>query len=93
MDKIMDKDKVKRVDTFKSGRFAFSWNYSSEAILELQVRASILYRTIADLPILPDLASKLEEDVIRRSIFGTAAIEGNQLTEEQVGEVLELFPE
>ena len=89
----MDKSKVKKVDTFKSGRFPFSWNYSSEAILELQVRASILYRTIADLPILPDLASKLEEDVIRRSIFGTAAIEGNPLTEEQVGEVLELFPE
>lgn len=89
----MDKDKVKKVDTFKSGRFAFSWNYSSEAILELQIRASILYQTIADLPILPDLASKLEEDVIRRSIFGTAAIEGNPLTEEQVGEVLELFPE
>ena len=89
----MDKSKVEKVDTFKSGRFAFSWNYSSEAILELQVRASILYRTIADLPILPDLASKLEEDVIRRSIFGTAAIEGNPLTEEQVGEVLELFPE
>ena len=92
MDKTMDKEKVKKVDTFKSGRFAFSWNYSSEAILELQVRSRILDQTIVDLPILPGLASQLEEEVIRRSIFATAAIEGNPLTEEQVGEILELFP-
>ena len=61
--------------------------------MELDLRAKILYATIVDLPILPTLSSKLEEDVIRRSIFGTAAIEGNPLTEEQVQGVLELSPE
>ncbi len=89
----MDRNKVEKVDTFKSGRFAFSRYYSPERILELDLRAKILYATIVDLPILPTLSSKLEEDVIRRSIYGTAAIEGNPLTEEQVQGVLELSPE
>ena len=37
---------------------------------------------------LPWFAAKLEEDTIRRAIHSTAAIEGNPLSEEQVGEIL-----
>jgi Fic family protein len=40
------------------------------------------------LPILPDFASRLQEEVILKSIFGTAAIEGNPLSEEKVSELL-----
>jgi len=81
-------DKSVTVDTFKSGPFHFSAGYDQGKLMGLLVEARILSRTIADLPILPDLASRLEEDIIRRSIFGTAAIEGNPLTEEEVSNVL-----
>lgn len=79
---------TKRVDTFISGPFIFSCKYSSEKLSELLIEAKILYRTVADLPILPDVSSRLEEEVICRSIFGTAAIEGNPLTEEEVANIL-----
>lgn len=78
----------KRVDTFKSGPFVFSLNYNKTKLNGLLVEAKILYRTVADIPILPDLAARLEEDLIKRSIFGTAAIEGNPLSEDDVKKVL-----
>jgi Fic family protein len=43
---------------------------------------------VKDLPILPELSSNLEQELIRRSIFGTAAIEGNPLTEDKVDEII-----
>ena len=39
--------------------------------------------------LLPDWAASLEEELIRRSIFSTAAIEGNPLQEEEVGRIIE----
>jgi Fic family protein len=74
--------------THKAGKFEFSCEYDEQRIRPLQVEAQVLYRTVADLPILPDMASQLEEELIRRSIFGTAAIEGNSLSQEQVDVVL-----
>jgi Fic family protein len=65
--------------------------YVKKVIRELQplrIEAQILYETVKDLPILPDLATNMEQDLIRRSIFGTAAIEGNPLTEERVGQIV-----
>ncbi|MCG7853802.1 MAG: hypothetical protein MIO92_14880, partial [Methanosarcinaceae archaeon] len=41
------------------------------------------------MPILPAWAVHLEEDLIRRSIFSTTAIEGNPLKEEEVGKIIE----
>lgn len=84
----MDNNAVKKVLTFKSGQFVFSRNFSIEKIPSYLIEAKVLYRTVNDLPILPDLAARLEEELIRRSIFGTAAIEGNPLTEEKVAEIL-----
>lgn len=84
----MDKNLVKIVKTFKSGYFTFSARFSHEELIELLTTARILASTIRDIPILPKWAAHLEEEVVRRSIFGTAAIEGNPLTEEQVGEIL-----
>jgi len=52
------------------------------------VEARILYRTVIDLPILPQLAAQIGEEAIIKSIFGTAAIEGNPLKEEEVAEIL-----
>lgn len=79
---------MKRIFTLRSGYFNFIHEFSTEALTPLLVEATVLYKTVADLPILPELSSKLHEELIRRSIFGTAAIEGNPLTEEKVGEII-----
>jgi len=87
-DKSMDKNVVKKVLTYKSGKFVFSKKFSEEKLSHLLIEAGVLYSTISELPILPNLASQLEEELIRRSIFTTAAIEGNPLTEEEVANVI-----
>lgn len=79
---------IKKVGTFKSGPFIFSRMYSLRKITPLRIEAEILYETIKDLPILPQLATSLEQALIRRSIHGTAAIEGNPLTEDRVSEII-----
>ena len=84
----MDNIYVKKVMTFKSGKFVFSRKFSVRELQPLRIEAQILYETVKDLPILPDLATNMEQDLIRRSIFGTAAIEGNPLTEERVGQIV-----
>jgi len=84
----MDNNFVKKVLTFKSGEFIFSREYDPLRVLYPLAKASTLCETINDLPILPHLATKLEEELIVKSIFGTAAIEGNPLKEDQVAEVL-----
>lgn len=74
--------------TCKSGRFVFSSKYSSEALAEHLITVRILYNTVVDLPILPEMAARIEGEIIRRSIFGTAAIEGNPLPEDRVAEII-----
>ena len=85
----MDKIPAQKVETFKSGHFVFSSRYDKNQVSELLAKADNLYTTIKELPILPSMASELEEEIIRRAIFGTAALEGNPLTEEQVAAVIE----
>lgn len=84
----MDNNRVIKIKTVASGPFVFSWLYSEEQIKPLLIEADVLYRTMSDLPILPSMFSQLNEDIIRKSIFGTAALEGNPLDEERVGEIL-----
>ena len=86
----MDKNLIIKVMTFKSGKFVFSRKYDKAKIIELLVEARVLYQTVVDLPILPNIFSQIEEEVIIRSIFGTAAIEGNPLSEERVAEILKM---
>jgi len=71
--------------TFKSGKFYFSDIYDEAKINNLLVRAIVLNETVVDLPILPELSSHLEADIMYRSISGTAMIEGNPITGEDVG--------
>ncbi len=84
----MDKNKLTKVMTFKSGQFVFSRSYNEQKLESKLSQVDMLYHTVAELPILPDRASRLEEDIIRRSIFGTAAIEGNPLSEGEVETLL-----
>lgn len=79
---------VSKVLTFKSGAVALSRSFQRDEIRENIVRFESLFQALAALPILPNIAAKLDADLIRRSIFGTAAIEGNPLSEERVAELL-----
>jgi Fic family protein len=84
----MDDNIVKKVLTFKSGNFVLSRKYDEGKLLPSLLEAKILYETVKDLPILPELSAQIEEELIRRSIFGTAALEGNPLTEERVEQII-----
>ncbi len=85
----MDKNLVKKIPTFKSGNFVFSQKCSFNEIFPLLVEAQITYKTLSDLPILPEWSSRFEEEIIRRSIFGTAALEGNPLKEDEVAKIID----
>ncbi len=88
MDAAANAPRITKVLTFKAGKVALSRNFAGEAIRDNLVRFESLFGALAALPILPSLAASLDADLIRRSIFGTAAIEGNPLSEERVGEIL-----
>lgn len=75
--------------TLKSGPFAFSRNYSVRKTQPLEIESRILNETIKDLPILPAMGAQIDQELIKRSIFGTAAIEGNPLSEENVAELID----
>lgn len=84
----MDNNKTKSFLTFKSGKFVFSSNYSTEKTNEMLFKTGMLYQTVAELPILPKFREKLDKDLIIKSIFSTAAMEGNPLSEQKVGEIV-----
>lgn len=83
----MDKNPVKKIVMPRRGNFYFSRKFHGD-VYSLLIEATVLYRTVRDLPILPALASRLDEELIRRSIFSTAALEGNPLNEEEVGRII-----
>lgn len=72
----------------KGGQFTLNCEYDMDTFMLVDM-ATIQYESIKRIPILPDQAALLETDLMRRSIFGTAAIEGNPLSEEQVGAILQ----
>ena len=79
---------IHKVLTFKSGNFVFSRRFDQQKIVtELKVFHAC-YDIIASLPVLPHFAAFLDEDLIRKSIFSTAALEGNPLDEKAVGALL-----
>jgi len=80
---------MRRYLTCKSGLFYFSEEYDKELLSPSLAVAAILNKTVADLPILPRKVSQLETELVRQSIFGTAAIEGNPLSQEDVIGIME----
>ena len=84
--------KVKKILTFKSGNFAFSSNYSQTKTEPLEIEFRLLYQSLKVLPILPTQAHEFEQELTRRSIFSTAAIEGNPLKEDEVAEIIKNQP-
>ena len=66
----------------------FSRKYDEDFIQENFVKAEKSYANIEEQSLFPDVVSQLEEEFRRKSIHGTVAIEGNPLTEYEVGHVL-----
>ena len=83
---------VKKILTFKSSNFAFSYNYSQVKTQHLEIEFRLLYESLKELPILPTQAQEFEQELTRRSIFSTAAIEGNPLREDEVADIIDNQP-
>lgn len=81
---IFEAKTMKEIMTFKSGKFYLCDIYDETQINNLLMRAIVLNETVVDLPILPELSSHLEPDIMYSSISGTAMIEGNAITGEDV---------
>lgn len=75
--------------THKAGKWKFSAQCDQATVYPLLVRAETLYEAVRAIPILPEWQARLKTELIKRSIHGTAAIEGNPLTLEEVGAELQ----
>lgn len=73
--------------THKSGKFVFSAEYDRLVIDPLVAEVQTLADFMMDLRVFP-MEYRIDEDLIIRSIMSTAAIEGNPLTEEEVGRIV-----
>lgn len=80
---------VSKKVTATSKVFLFSDAYDKKAVSELLARAQILNTTISDIPMLPQQASDMDTDIMASSITGTAAIEGNPFTEDDIRLVMD----
>jgi hypothetical protein len=52
--------------THKAGKFRFSEEYRKERVDLLLAQAAILNETVRNLPVLPDVVSRIEEELIRQ---------------------------
>jgi len=85
----MDKNSVIKIPTFKSGNFVFSSRYDRTELGPKIYGLTLLYKTVISLPVLPEWSTRFNAEIIKKSIFGTAALEGNPLSEEDVGKIIE----
>lgn len=85
----MNDNGITKIPTFKSGNFVFSGKYDRAALDPKIYGLTVLYKTVISLPILPEWSARFNSEIIRKSIFGTAALEGNPLSEEDVGKIIE----
>ncbi len=77
-----------RVKTHRSGIFTFQVGIDDAALASLFVRVEDAHHRFNSVPVLPDIAGSLEQEVVASSVFGTNTIEGGTLTEEETEEVL-----
>jgi Fic family protein len=86
---MKDLDQPLRVETFRSGIFTFQIGVDPAAAQPLIDRIEDAHQRFAGIPILPDIATQLEKEVLVSSVFGTNTIEGGTLTEEETALVLD----
>ena len=70
--------------TYKAGKWKFTAACDSTVIYPLLVRARTMFEAVSAIPLMPEWRSMLNTELITRSIFGTAAIEGNPMSEQEV---------
>jgi Fic family protein len=78
-----------RIETLRSGFFVFQAGVDAGALQPLIDRVEDAHRRFSSVPILPDIATQLEKEVVVSSVFGTNTIEGGTLTEAETALVLE----
>ncbi|WP_298069769.1 Fic family protein [uncultured Mailhella sp.] len=71
--------------TFKAGKWIFSAACDETEVEPWLIRAETLLEALFSTPMLPEWVGRFQEELVRKSIFGTAAMEGNPLTEAEVG--------
>lgn len=76
------------IDTHRSGRFYFEVGVDFEQIKPILQRVADAQARFASVPILPDIATQLEREVLVASVFGTNTIEGGTLTEAETAQVI-----
>lgn len=81
---------ILEVLTHKSGKFVFSARHDVAVLAPRLIELDVMHRMVATLPVLPSLHAQFKGELVRKSIHGTAAIEGNPLDEEQVAKILEM---
>jgi Fic family protein len=86
---MADIENIKRIETFRSGIFTFQIGVDMARIQPLLQRVEDAHARFASVPILPDVATRLEREVVVSSVFGTNTIEGGTLTEEETAAVID----
>lgn len=74
--------------TYKSGKFHFYSYFDINTINQLLVEIKTIFNILKNIPLTPEINNKLKVELIKKSIFSTAAIEGNPLKENEVDEIL-----
>ncbi len=79
---MSDKELVKTVVLSNNDRFYFSRKYDKKLIDDEMMKVREIYASFQEIPLLPQQAKEINDDIIIDSIYGTAKIEGNPLSEE-----------
>ena len=86
---MTDIENTRQIETFHSGIFTLQIGVDMARIQPLLQRVEDAHARFASVPILPDVATRLEREVVASSVFGTNTIEGGTLTEEETAAVID----
>ena len=81
-----------KVETHRSGPFVFQIGLDMGLLQPLLDRVKDAQQRFSSMPILPDIATSLEREVLVSSIYGTNTIEAGTLTEQETAAALDLEP-
>jgi len=68
---MTDIENAKKVETYRSGIFTFQVGADLQKIEPLLQRVEDAHARFASVPILPDIATRLEREAVVSSVFGT----------------------
>ena len=81
------------IKTHRSGIFTFRLGCSLSQLQPRIDQVNYGQRLFSSLPLLPDIAARLEKETLLSSIHGTDTIEGGTLTEDEILQLIESTPE